>query len=45
MDVKFLTMTEDDSFVPADFMAHSIRILLGLNPNSKFFTFVNKMID
>ncbi len=45
MDIKFLSMTEDDSFIPAAFMEHCIKIFLDINPTSTFFTFINKMIN
>ena len=45
MDIKFLSMTEDNSFVPATFMEHCINILLNINPSFTFFSFVTKMIN
>jgi hypothetical protein len=43
--VKFLTMTEDDSFIVAGFMEYCINILLKFNPNTKFFSFVDKIMN
>lgn len=43
--VKFLTMTEEESFSITSFTEHCINILLNFNPNSKFFSFVHQIMN
>jgi hypothetical protein len=45
MDLKFKTMTEDDTFDMTDFMDYAIFRLLDLKPSKRFIRFIRALLQ